>query len=209
MRKKTGKTARFKLQRRLLTELPGLGKAGAMERRPYPPGQHGSKRIKYSDYRLQLEEKQKVRVHYGLREEQLIRLVQLAKKNKSGGKWISSLINLLEKRIDNVIFRAGFAPSIRAASQLISHGQVLVNNKKVSIRSVKIKVGDMVTLTVKGVNNQIFLHSNQSPRLQLPNWLDKNVSATTASVTLKDEPDLGAVPFAFDEALVTSYYSKA
>lgn len=207
--KKTGKTARFKLQRRLLTELPGLGKAGAMERRPYPPGQHGGKRIKYSDYRLQLEEKQKIRFHYNVREEQLIRLVQLAKKNKSGGKWISSLVNLLEKRIDNVVFRAEFAPSIRSASQLVSHGQILVNNKKVSIRSAKIKVGDVVTVTSKGMNNQIFVHSNQSPRLQIPDWLDKNVSATSASVTLKDEPDLGAVPFAFDEALVTSYYSKA
>lgn len=207
--KKTGKTARFKLQRRLLTELPGLGKAGALERRPYPPGQHGGKRIKYSDYRLQLEEKQKIRVHYGIREEQLIRLVQLAKKNKSGGKWISSLINILEKRIDNVVFRAGFAPSIRASAQMISHGQVLVNNKKVTIRSAKIKVGDVVSITAKGLNNQIFLHSNQSPRLTLPDWLDKNVTDTAASVTLKDEPDLGAVPFAFDEALVTSYYSKA
>lgn len=207
--KKTGKTARFKLQRRLLTELPGLGKAGALERRPYPPGQHGGKRIKYSDYRLQLEEKQKIRVHYNVREEQLIRLVQLAKKNKSGGKWISSLINILEKRIDNVVFRAGFAPSMRAASQLISHGQVLVNGKKVNIRSAKIKVGDVVSITPKGMNNQIFMYSNQSPRLQLPDWLDKNVTDSAASVTLKDEPDLGAVPFAFDEALVTSYYSKA
>ncbi|MES2801922.1 MAG: 30S ribosomal protein S4 [Bdellovibrionota bacterium] len=207
--KKIGKTARFKLQRRLLTELPGLGKAGALERRPYPPGQHGGKRIKYSDYRLQLEEKQKIRVHYGIREEQLVRLVQLAKKNKSGGKWISSLINILEKRIDNVVFRAGFAPSMRSASQMISHGQVLVNNKKVTIRSAKIKVGDVVAITAKGLNNQIYLHSTQSPRLQLPDWLDKNVSDSQASVTLKDEPDLGAVPFELDEALVTSYYSKA
>lgn len=207
--KKTGKTARFKLQRRLLTELPGLGKAGALERRPYPPGQHGGKRIKYSDYRLQLEEKQKIRVHYNVREEQLIRLVQLAKKSKSGGKWISALINILEKRIDNIVFRAGFAPSMRAASQMISHGQVLVNNKKVNIRSAKVKVGDVVSITTKGMNNQIYLHSVQSPRLQLPDWLDKNVTDAKASVTLKDEPDLGAVPFAFDEALVTSYYSKA
>lgn len=207
--KKTGKTARFKLQRRLLTELPGLGKAGALERRPYPPGQHGGKRIKYSDYRLQLEEKQKVRVHYGIREEQLIRLVQLAKKNKSGGKWINSLINILEKRIDNIVFRAGFAPSMRAASQMISHGQVLVNNKKVTIRSQKLKVGDVVSITAKGLNNQIFLHSKQSPRLTLPDWLDKDVSDTKAAVTLKDEPHLGSVPFALDEALVTSYYSKA
>lgn len=207
--KKTGKTARYKLQRRLLTELPGLGKAGALERRPYPPGQHGGKRIKYSDYRLQLEEKQKIRVHYNVREEQLIRLVKLAKKDKSGGKWISSLINILEKRIDNIVFRAGFAPSMRSASQMISHGQVQVNGKKVNIRSQKLKVGDVISITTKGLNNQIFLQAKVNPRLQMPDWLDKNVSDTAASVTLKDEPDLAAVPFAFDEALVTSYYSKA
>ena len=207
--KKTGKTARFKLQRRLLTELPGLGKAGALERRPYPPGQHGGKRIKYSDYRLQLEEKQKIRVHYNVREEQLIRLVKLAKKDKSGGKWISSLINILEKRIDNIVFRAGFAPSMRSASQMISHGQVQVNGKKVNIRSQKLKVGDVISITEKGLTNQIYLQAKVNPRLQMPDWLDKNVSDTAASVTVKDEPDLGAVPFAFDEALVTSYYSKA
>ncbi len=207
--KKTGKTARFKLQRRLLTELPGLGKAGALERRPYPPGQHGGKRIKYSDYRLQLEEKQKVRVHYNVREEQLIRLVKLAKKDKSGGKWISSLINILEKRIDNIVFRAGFAPSMRSASQMISHGQVQVNGKKVNIRSQKLKVGDVISITAKGLNNQIYLQAKANPRLQMPDWLDKNVSDTAASVTLKDEPGFEAVPFALDEALVTSYYSKA
>lgn len=207
--KKTGKTARFKLQRRLLTELPGLGKAGALERRPYPPGQHGGKRIKYSDYRLQLEEKQKIRVHYNVREEQLIRLVKLAKKDKSGGKWISSLVNILEKRLDNIVFRAGFAPSMRSASQMISHGQVQVNNKKVTIRSQKLKVGDVISITAKGLNNQIYLQAKVNPRLQTPDWLDKNVSDTAASVTLKDEPSLEAVPFAFDEALVTSYYSKA
>lgn len=207
--KKTGKTARFKLQRRLLTELPGLGKAGALERRPYPPGQHGGKRIKYSDYRLQLEEKQKVRLHYNVREEQLIRLVKLAKKDKSGGKWISSLINILEKRIDNIVFRAGFAPSMRSASQLISHGQVQVNGRKVTIRSQKLKVGDVISITAKGLNNQIYLQAKVNPRLHVPDWLDKNVSDTAASATLKDEPGLEAVPFALDEALVTSYYSKA
>lgn len=207
--KKTGKTARFKLQRRLLTELPGLGKAGALERRPYPPGQHGGKRIKYSDYRLQLEEKQKIRLHYNVREEQLIRLVKLAKKDKSGGKWISSLINILEKRLDNIVFRAGFAPSMRSASQMISHGQVQVNHKKVNIRSQKLKVGDVISITAKGLNNQIYLQAKVNPRLPTPDWLDKNVSDTAASVILKDEPSLEAVPFAFDEALVTSYYSKA
>ncbi len=111
---------RFKIQRRLLTELPGLGKAGALERKPYPPGEQGLKRKKYSEYALQLEEKQKIRFHYGLRESQLGKNVQLAKR-ESSQDWVSYLIGLLERRLDNVVFRLGFAPSIAAASQLISH----------------------------------------------------------------------------------------
>lgn len=201
------KAARFKLQRRLLTELPGLGKAGAMERKPYPPGQHGARRIKYSDFRLQLEEKQKVRIHYGLREEQLIRIVKKAKKSRNE-KWISALINLLEKRLDNVVFRAGFANSIAAASQLISHGKVTVNGKKVNIRSYQIKVGDKVELKSTVLENQVYLNAKQSPRLQLADWLEKTESDKTASVVLKDEPSLESIPFPFDESLMTSYYSK-
>ncbi|MBC7467062.1 MAG: 30S ribosomal protein S4 [Bdellovibrio sp.] len=202
-----GKDPRFKLQRRLLTELPGLGKAGALERRPYPPGQHGARRIKYSDYRLQLEEKQKVRIHYNLREEQLIRLVKKAKKKKAT-KWISTLINILERRLENIIFRAGFAPSQAAAAQLISHGQVYVNNKKVTIRSAEVKKGDRISLSPKGLKNQIYTYIKSAPRLPNPDWLEKTDSDEQAFVILKDDPNLETIPFAFDDSLVTSYYSK-
>lgn len=206
--KRPGKIPRFKLQRRLMTELPGLGKAGALERKPYPPGQHGLQRIKYSDYRLQLEEKQKVRIHYNLREEQLLRMVKKAKKSKSEA-WMSSLINLLEKRLENVIFRSGFAVSQASAAQMISHGHVMVNGKKVSIRSAGVKVGDQITLNSKGLANQIYLQAKQSPRLPIPDWIEKTETDTSATTTLKDEPKLDAVPFPFNDSLVTSYYSKA
>ena len=206
MKSKTGKVARFKLQRRLLTELPGLGKSGALERRPYPPGQHGGKRIKYSDFRLQLEEKQKVRFHYGLREEQLVRIVQKAKAT-SEGKWIDKLINLLERRLDNAVFRAGFATSIPAAKQLISHGKILVNGKKINISSVTLNVHDKIELKSSDLTNQVYLQAKQSPRLPLPDWMEKLESDTSASFTLKDEPNLESAPFAFDPSLVTSYYS--
>jgi len=205
MRRK-GKIPRFKQQRRLLTELPGLGKAGAMENKPYPPGQHGGKRIKYSDYRLQLEEKQKIRVHYGLRELQLDRFVKRAKA-KAQGKWIDTLINLLEKRLDNLVFRAGFAPSIPAAKQLISHHKIQVNGKKANIRSMILKVGDRVELKSSAVEGQIYQQSKLSPRLPCPDWITKDETATTAAATLKDEPTLEAVPFSFEASLVTSYYS--
>lgn len=120
--KKTGKTPRFKKQRRLLVELPGLGKAGALERRPYPPGQHGQRRKKYSEFGLQLEEKQKLRYHYGVREEQFRRLINKAKRSSSGN-WVEALVNILEKRLDNVVFRLGFASSIPAAGTIRFHGK--------------------------------------------------------------------------------------
>ncbi len=205
--RKVAKIARFKLQRRLLTELPGLGKAGALERRPYPPGQHGAQRIKYSDYRLQLEEKQKIRIHYNLREEQLVRLVKRAKQNRHE-KWMNTLANFLEKRLENVIFRAGIAPSMMSAAQMVSHGQVVVNGKTVTIRSLTLKKGDQITLTPRGLKNQIYINTKTAPRLELPDWLDKNETDVSVTITLKDEPNISAVPFPLNEALVISYYSK-
>lgn len=200
------RTPRFKAQRRLMVELPGLGKPGALERRPYPPGQHGQKRIKYSEHRLQLEEKQKVRLHYGIREEQLVRIVKKAKKSKS--RWCDSLINLLEKRLDNLVFRGGFAQSIPAANQLISHGKILVNGSKVDVRSYTVKVSDVISLKQSALSNQAYLQAKQSPRLPLPNWITKNETDSEAQLILIDEPTFESVPFALDEALVTSYYSK-
>jgi small subunit ribosomal protein S4 len=205
--KRKGKIARFKLQRRLLVELPGLGKAGALERKPYPPGQHGGKRIKYSDFRLQLEEKQKIRLHYGLREEQLVRLVKLAKR-KAEGRWAHALINILEKRLDNMVFRAGLAPSIPAARQLVSHGKILVNGKRVNIRSYTVKASDEISLKEKAINNQVYQQAKQSPRLPLPDWIVKSETDLAATVRLQDEPGFEAVPLPLDEGLVTSYYSK-
>ncbi|MCB0272381.1 MAG: 30S ribosomal protein S4, partial [Bdellovibrionales bacterium] len=108
---------RFKVQRRLGTELPGLGKPGALERRPYPPGQHGDKRKKYSNFGLQTEEKQKLIHNYGLREKQLLRFIRQSKQGSSAN-WINKLAGLLERRLDNIVFRLNFAPSIRAARQM-------------------------------------------------------------------------------------------
>lgn len=201
----TGRS-RFKIQRRLLTELPGLGKAGAMERKPYPPGQHGQRRRKYSEFGLQLEEKQKLRFHYGVREEQFRRIINKAKRI-STSNWVDSLVNLLEKRLDNVVFRLGFAPSIPAARQLISHGKVQVNGKKVDIGSQVIKVGDIVTLKADAYQNQVYLQAQQSPRLPLPTHMVKETVNGAEAGRLIDEPKIEAVPFTFDPGLVISYYS--
>lgn len=204
--KKTGKIARFRIQRRLGTELPGLGKAGALERRPYPPGQNGNKRRKFSDYALRLEEKQKIRMHYELREEQLRRFIRQAKSGK-GANWTAKLIGLLERRLDNVVFRLGFAPSIRSSRQLVSHGHVRVNGKKIDINSVVLNVGDQVTLTDKGLVNQIYLRAKQSPRLEVADFLRKEEQSGKEVGLLQNIPALEHVPFSFDSGLFTEYYA--
>lgn len=205
--KRKGKTPRYKIQRRLLTELPGLGKSGALERRPYPPGQHGQRRKKYSEYGLQLEEKQKLKYHYGVREAQLLQFVRKAKRS-SQTNWVSTLVGLLEKRLDNVIFRLGFAPSIPAARQMVSHGKVMINGKKVNIRSALVKVGDKVQVTEKGQAGQDFMSARQSPRLELADYLKVEEAGNLVSGTVVAEPELSHLPFAFDQGLVTSYFSS-
>jgi small subunit ribosomal protein S4 len=203
---KAAKVARFRIQRRLGTELPGLGKAGALERRPYPPGQNGNRRRKFSDYALRLEEKQKIRMNYELREEQLRRFIRNAKTGK-GSNWTAKLIGLLELRLDNTVFRLGFAPSIRAARQLVGHGHVRVNGEKVDISSYVLKVGDQVSLSDKGFENQIYLRAKQSPRLEVPDFLRKeDVSGKEAGI-VQNVPSLEHVPFTFDSGLFTEYYA--
>lgn len=203
---KAGKVARFRIQRRLGTELPGLGKAGALERRPYPPGQNGNRRRKFSDFALRLEEKQKIRMNYELREEQLRRFIRTAKSGK-GSNWTAKLIGLLERRLDNVVFRLGFAPSIRSARQLISHGHIRVNGKKVDISSYVTVVGDAVSLSDKGAQNQIYLRAKQSPRLETPDFLRKEDQSGQEVGVVQNIPGIEHVPFTFDAGLFTEYYA--
>ena len=200
------KRARFKIQRRLGTELPGLGKAGALERRPYPPGESGNKRKKYSDYALRLEEKQKVRFHYCLKERQLRRFIRNAKTGQSSN-WINKLIGLLESRLDNVVFRLGLAPSIPSARQLVSHGHVQVDGKRVDIPSFVLKPGQEVSLKEKSEKNQIVLTAIKNPRMSAPDFLkkeEKNGKITGKILTI---PGVEYIPFKCDTGLLTEYYA--
>ena len=165
MAKATTGVSRFKIQRALGLELPGLGKAGALDRRPYGPGVHGNKRKKISDYAVRLKEKQKLLYHYGLREKQLIKYVKASKKNTAGKPWMEVMITTLECRLNNVIFRLNWAPSMPAASQMVAHGQVMVNGKIVDKASFVVKVGDKISLTEKGYKNQNYKRSIETPRL--------------------------------------------
>ena len=198
--------ARFKIQRRFGMEFPGLGKKGALERKPYPPGESGSKRRKYSDYALRLEEKQKIRFHYVLREKQLRRFIRNAKTGQTSN-WVEKLAGLLERRLDNVIFRLGLAPSILSARQLISHRHVLVNGKKVNIPSYVVKKGEKISVTKKALTNQIVLQGAVQPRLDLPDFLAKKEEQGQTIGILQDIPNAGHIPFAFDAGLFTEYYA--
>ncbi len=204
--KRAGKVARFKVQRRLGTELPGLGKPGALERRPYPPGENGNKRRKYSDYALRLEEKQKIRVHYGLREKQLRRFIRDSKKGK-GTNWVAKLVGRLERRLDNLVFRLGFAPSIRSARQLVGHGHVRVNGLGVNIPSAVIEPGAKVSISDKGLLNQIYLRAVQAPRLEIPDFLRKEDENGKPVGLVQAIPGPEHIPFQFDAGLFTEYYA--
>lgn len=200
------KMARYKKQRRLGTELPGLGKPGALERRPYPPGQNGNRRRKFSDYALRLEEKQKVRFHYGVTEEQLRRFIRDSKSG-AGSNWTAKLIGRLERRLDNLVFRLGFAPSIRSARQLCSHGHIEVNGKKATIGSMVLNPGDKVSIREKSKENQNVLHAKQSPRLELAEFLRKEDENGKEVGILQAVPGIDAIPFPFDSGLFTEYYA--
>jgi len=207
MAKTTKRRARFRIQRRLGVDLPGLGKPGALERRPYPPGQHGNKRKKFSNYALQLEEKQKVMFHYCLREKQLRRFIRDAQKGSADKNWINQLAGRLELRLDNVVFRLGFAPSIMSARQMVSHGHIQINGKKVSVSSVVVKPGDTITLKESSYTHQNYLKAKQGPRLELPDYMEKSEVGGKDTGKIKAVPGTEYFPFPFSPNLFAEYYS--
>lgn len=210
MAKSTTGRARYKMQRALGLELPGLGKAGALERRPYGPGVHGNRRKKISDYAVRLREKQKLVYHYGLREKQLVKYVKMSKNisSNTGQPWMDVMITNLERRLNNVIFRLNWAPSVPAASQMVSHGHVKVNGKKVDRASFQINVGDVIELSEKGYNNQNYKHAQETPRLpSVPSYY-KVEGTDKKKATLTAQPLPEDIPFEFENQLVIEYYWK-
>lgn len=203
-----GKKSAFKIQRRLGVELPGLGKAGALERRPYGPGMHGMKRKKLSDYTIRLMEKQKVRFHYGVRENQLVRLVKKCKKDKSR-PWVDSMVISLESRLDNVVFRLNWAPSMAAARQMVVHGLIKVNGKKLDVPSATVNVNDVITITEKGAKSGNYLQAKARPRLSaVPAYLKVEADGEKEKATFISAPLPEDIPFPFEKRLVIEYYWK-
>ena len=195
---------RLKIVRRFGQHLPGLTRKSA-ENRPYPPGQHGlGRRPKPSDYRIRLEEKQKLRFNYGLNERQLRSYFKKAAKGKSDTG--QSLLQLLESRLDNVVFRSGFAPTIPAARQLVRHGHVRVNGKKVDIPSYAVRKGDVMGLREKSAKNQIYVEAFATPTLEVPSYLNRDEGKLEA--TFAERPTRDDIPVEIQENLIVEHYSR-
>lgn len=193
---------RVKVLRALGVELPGLSRKPLGERN-YPPGQHGQKTKRKSDFGVKLMEKQKLRYNYGLTESQIQRLFREAKMSKAptGAK----LLELLERRLDNFVFRAGFAPTTVAARQLVRHKHVLLNGRAVNIPSIRIQAGDTISLTEKGRRIPVAAESLAEPSLQRPEWLRFDEAAFSATVTRLPAAD--EVPFPIEVQHVVEYYA--
>lgn len=196
---------RLKIIRRLGTQLPGLMRTEGDLKRPYAPGQHGpTRRAKLSDFAVRLREKQKLRFHYGISEKQFRRYVKKASAGK-GNPGIN-LLQALETRLDNVVFRAGFAPSVRASRQMTGHGHFMVNGKKVDIPSYPLKVGDVISVSEKSkMREQFKANRKDSNNLSLPGFLD--VDDGNLSFKLTMIPAREDVPVQVQEQFVIEYYS--
>lgn len=179
----------------------------ALVKRTTIPGQHGrNQRGKASQYSLQLREKQKVKRLYGLLEKQFSNLMKEASRKQ--GESGAILLQLLERRLDNLVYRAGFAPSRRAARQLVTHGHFMMNDRRVDIPSIRVGSGDVVSLRPKSVNNEYFKKLDEtSPDNNLTmSWFSKDrkkVTITVSGVPTRDEaePDI-------KEQLIVEYYSR-
>ena len=176
-----------------------------IERRPYPPGVHGRDgHMRTKEYELQLREKQKARRVYGLLEKQFRNLYEEA--NRADGVTGEVLLRYLELRLDNVAYRAGWGASRAQARQLVRHGHVLVNGKRVTIPSYRVRKGDVVTLKGKARGFIIVRHNLDTLDRQLPPWLDGGGEGF--EVTVRDLPLREQIDVPVHEQLIVELYSK-
>ena len=177
----------------------------AIERRNYPPGQHGQARKKFSEYSIQLREKQKVKRLYGLLEDQFRRTFAEAARTK--GITGETLLVLLERRLDNVVYRLGFASSRPEARTLVRHGHVLVNGKKVNIPSFTVRVGDVVSVKEKSRQTTRVLSAMENvQRRGVPDWVE--LDRDTYSGRIKLLPTRSDITMPINEKLIVELYSK-
>jgi len=175
------------------------------ERRPYPPGQHGRRRKKSTDYEMQLREKQKVRRMYGLLEGQFHAYFEEAERKK--GITGENLLRMLEMRLDNFVYRAGFANSRNQARQLVRHGHVILNGHKVDIPSHLVRVGDALQVKERSRKVPVITDALEVvDRRGVPEWLETDSENFTA--TVKAIPQREHITFPVNEHLIVELYSK-
>ena len=201
MARYTGPATR--ISRRLKVDLVGGDKA--FERRPYPPGQHGRGRIKESEYLLQLQEKQKARYTYGVLERQFRRYYEEATRQK--GKTGEVLLQLLERRLDNVVYRAGLARTRRQARQLVSHGHFIVNGRKVNIPSFQVSKFDIIDVKPKSMPTDPFIIAKELVGDRpIPAWLQ--VVPSSLRILVHQLPERAQIDTQVTEQLIVELYSK-
>ena len=173
------------------------------DKRPVAPGQHGADRKKVSEYRTQLREKNKVRNAYGLLEKQFRIAYEKAAAGKESTGW--ALLKTLELRLDNVVYRLGLGSSRAEARQIVTHGHITVNGKKVNIPSYQVKVGDVIAVKESKQALEMFA-SLKGAKVNTPKWLEMNTDALTGKVLAlpeREDIDLG-----IQEHLIVEYYSR-
>jgi small subunit ribosomal protein S4 len=175
-----------------------------IERRPYPPGEHGRGRIRESEYMIQLREKQKARRIYGVLEKQFRRLYEEATRQK--GITGENLLRMLELRLDNVAYRAMFGASRNQARQLVRHGHISVNGKRVTIPSYQVRRGDVIELRERARDMIVVRHNLDTLDRTVPPWLERDPDGT--KVTVRDLPLREHIDVPVREQLIVELYSK-
>ncbi|ABF64839.1 30S ribosomal protein S4 [Rhodobacteraceae bacterium R_SAG7] len=200
-------SAKYKIDRRMGENIWGRPKS-PVNRREYGPGQHGQRRKgKLSDFGIQLRAKQKLKGYYGdLTEKQFRRIYGEAERVK--GDTGENLIGLLERRLDAVVYRAKFVPTVFAARQFVNHGHVLVNGKRVNIPSYRVKEGDVIEVREKSKQNVAVLEAVQLAERDVPDYIEVDHSKLTA--TFVRAPGLADVPYpvVMEPNLVVEFYAK-
>ena len=177
----------------------------SFERRPYPPGQHGQSRLKFSEFALQLREKQKTKRYYGVYESQFRKYFHLADRTR--GVTGTELLKLLETRLDNVVYSLGFASSRREGRHLVKHNHFLVNGKRVNIPSYNVEKGDVIEVKEASRNtNKVMGAIDSVKKREIPGWLEADHGAFKGVV--KDMPSRENVTLPVEENMIVEYYSR-
>lgn len=200
------RSSKYKLDRRLGVNLWGRAKS-PINRREYGPGEHGQRRRKISDFGAQLQAKQTLKGHYGeITEKQFRRVYAEAARRR--GDTVQNLVGLLERRLDMAVYRMNFAPTIFAARQIVNHGHILVNGRRVTVASYRVNEGDTLEVRAKSKQHPLILETAQHPEREAPDYVEVDLDKLKG-VWLR-QPEFGEIPYParMEPNLVIEYYSR-